>query len=520
MRRHIALIIVCSMALAGLVGASSGAAANELSVLGKGAVKQVSGLYLIQLADGSTLFTHGPDPVPNHGGSIDASDTERSPVCATDYYQHVLYGRLTGSTDRFANVKTTIQSSMRRIDAVLNEESIASGNFPADYKVKCDANGAIQVNSFTASSYDYTSVVDGARAAGYTLSNVDYTIFFDYQPPDYCGVGSYYDDERLTASNYNNNGGGYAVAYNQCCTNETPMHENGHNQGAVQYGAPYSTGTGGHCYDENDVMCYSPDGGDLNQGGTIDRCTDKIHFDCGNDSYFDSATESGEYLASHWNIGSTLNRFIVFGPSVVPPKASMTISCTNLSCAFTDKSTDNGTIVGWQWSFGDAATSTLQNPTHTYAAAGTYLVSMTVTDNDGSSSSASQTLSVTNPDPDPSTPNLANAVAKTDRNGPSGTWKYYKIQVPQGKASLRVTLNATACTLSFCNPDLDLYVRPGLRPDTGNYSCLSHGQTDTEVCNISSPAGTYWYIGVYTFFATPEALLNLSTVNFSISASY
>jgi hypothetical protein len=32
------------------------------------------------------------------------------------------------------------------------------------------------------------------------------------------------------------------------------MHESAHNQGAVQYGAPNSTGTGGHCYDELDAM--------------------------------------------------------------------------------------------------------------------------------------------------------------------------------------------------------------------------------------------------------------------------
>ena len=52
-----------------------------------------------------------------------------------------------------------------------------------------------------------------------------------------------------------------------------PMHENGHNQGAVQYDAPYSTGDGAHCCDENDVMCYA-DGGDLNPAGT---CSSALH---------------------------------------------------------------------------------------------------------------------------------------------------------------------------------------------------------------------------------------------------
>ena len=120
------------------------------------------------------------------------------------------------------------------------------------------------------------------------------------------------------------------------------MHENGHNEGAVQYGAPFSTGTGAHCWDENDVMCYSPDGGDLHQQGTIIRCTDQLHFDCGNDDYFDSSPESCEYLATHWNLGSRLNRFIAFGAgsSNTPPCANFTAVCATLACSFTDSSSD------------------------------------------------------------------------------------------------------------------------------------------------------------------------------------
>ncbi|MFT5233661.1 MAG: endonuclease I [Candidatus Krumholzibacteriia bacterium] len=41
----------------------------------------------------------------------------------------------------------------------------------------------------------------------------------------------------------------------------------------------------------------------------------------------------------------------------------------------------DGTIVAWAWDFGDGATSTLENPSHTYATSGTYIVTLTVTDN-------------------------------------------------------------------------------------------------------------------------------------------
>jgi hypothetical protein len=60
-------------------------------------------------------------------------------------------------------------------------------------------------------------------------------------------------------------------------------------------------------------MCYSPDGGNRNQGGTSLDCADHLHFDCGHDDYFDTEPEAGEYLASHWNLGSPLNRFLAFG---------------------------------------------------------------------------------------------------------------------------------------------------------------------------------------------------------------
>jgi PKD repeat protein len=43
----------------------------------------------------------------------------------------------------------------------------------------------------------------------------------------------------------------------------------------------------------------------------------------------------------------------------------------------------DGSIVSYYWQFGDGATSTAANPSHTYAVAGTYNVTLTVTDNGG-----------------------------------------------------------------------------------------------------------------------------------------
>ncbi|HSF43343.1 MAG TPA: PKD domain-containing protein [Thermoanaerobaculia bacterium] len=82
----------------------------------------------------------------------------------------------------------------------------------------------------------------------------------------------------------------------------------------------------------------------------------------------------------------------------LPPIANFTQVCTNLTCDFTDLSTDaDGTIAARSWTFGDGGTSTAQNPSRTYAAAGTYTVTLSVTDNGGATSSTSKSVTVTAP---------------------------------------------------------------------------------------------------------------------------
>ncbi|MBR9990579.1 MAG: S8 family serine peptidase [Gemmatimonadetes bacterium] len=78
-----------------------------------------------------------------------------------------------------------------------------------------------------------------------------------------------------------------------------------------------------------------------------------------------------------------------------PPSASFTYSCSDLSCSFTDTSTDSdGTIASRAWSFGDGSTSTATNPSHTYSSGGTYSVQLTVTDNDGATNSSTRSVTV------------------------------------------------------------------------------------------------------------------------------
>jgi len=64
------------------------------------------------------------------------------------------------------------------------------------------------------------------------------------------------------------------------------------------------------------------------------------------------------------------------------PVAAFTYEVNGMDVVFTDTSTNDPTA--WAWDFGDGSTSEEQNPTHSYAADGTYTVSLTATNAVGS----------------------------------------------------------------------------------------------------------------------------------------
>jgi gliding motility-associated-like protein len=64
--------------------------------------------------------------------------------------------------------------------------------------------------------------------------------------------------------------------------------------------------------------------------------------------------------------------------------ATDTSGCTPHTVTFTDQSTSaSGSIIQWEWNFGDGATSNIQNPTHVYTNSGTYNVFLKVTASTG-----------------------------------------------------------------------------------------------------------------------------------------
>lgn len=90
-------------------------------------------------------------------------------------------------------------------------------------------------------------------------------------------------------------------------------------------------------------------------------------------------------------------------PPLVPPTASFTVVTNYLEVTVdaSGSSDSDGSIVSYEWDFGDGSTASGMTATHTYAADGTYTIKLTVTDNDGLTDSESKVVEVAGPDMPP-----------------------------------------------------------------------------------------------------------------------
>jgi len=108
-----------------------------------------------------------------------------------------------------------------------------------------------------------------------------------------------------------------------------------------------------------------------------------------------------------------------------PPVADFSYTTNEFTANFTDNSSDSdGSIVSWNWDFGDGITSSEQNVTHTYSSSGSFSVALTVMDDNGAANSTSQNIYVGEPPNNPPTCNFSYtsaglAVTFTDKSSDS-----------------------------------------------------------------------------------------------------
>jgi hypothetical protein len=321
-------LLVLALALMTLAAMSVTAAPDQapravcdggfLDVPGQGPSRALpNGLFEVCLQDGSTVLTHGPDAPEGEGAALPPW-IHKPPACVTSettqYHNRIIYATPSDKPSAFTQLYPKLLASIDQANGFLYQETLPFG-VTADFKFLCSAAGIPIATGHTlptASTADsFSTIVSDLKALGFTNPRAHYWVYYDDAVVCGCsGQGEIKSDSSLSASNLNNVGPRFGIEYGSLLgpAYHTLMHEDGHNMGAVQGLAPHTTGAW-HCTDGRDLMCYD-DGGPNAGNYNPDVCTNFEHYDCNHDDYYHPNPAAGNYLATHWNIGSCLNRFI------------------------------------------------------------------------------------------------------------------------------------------------------------------------------------------------------------------
>lgn len=180
-----------------------------------------------------------------------------------------------------------------------------------------------------------------------------------------------------------------------------------------------------------------------------------------------------------------------------PPAASFSTAISGLTVTFTDTSTDaDGSIASRSWNFGDGTTSTAVNPSRTYAAAGTYTVSLTVTDDQGATNTTSRSVTVSTgggglPECTASrTDELGRNCSRSNLSASTGNTQYFYLLVPSGTTQLRITTTGGT-------GNADLYYSASSWATPNNYTLRSVNAGNSETITVNNPPSGYVYISVH-----------------------
>jgi chitodextrinase len=288
------------------------------------------GLLRVELEDGSSATIHGLDAPPLSAASYTPASSARVGAASradidcvgADQPHYVLvYARPANVGSRYATIAPKLRQEAYKMSAFLDSESQSvDPDAGRHMPFVCDADAPrvldLAVPAVGSGGVDFNALVEDLRADGLAFNdpsgNERYAVFVDASSATGAsGTGHVFsNDSRPGADNQNNRGGLYAVQYRYDGADEpvwsTLLHEIGHTMGAVVNDAPNASGIG-HCHDDQDIMCYADGSRDDLYRPNV--CAVEV-FDCKRDDYYNPAPAAGSYLATHWNVAGTANRWL------------------------------------------------------------------------------------------------------------------------------------------------------------------------------------------------------------------
>ncbi|WP_329569094.1 collagenase [Kitasatospora sp. NBC_01266] len=182
------------------------------------------------------------------------------------------------------------------------------------------------------------------------------------------------------------------------------------------------------------------------------------------------------------------------------PTSLFNQSVNGATVSLTDTSVETASsaqISSWHWTFGDGSSSDQQNPTHTYAAAGTYTVDLTVTDSSGKSASTPASVTVTTGGvatlptcTDTRTDAMGQNCSRANRAEAAGNSDYMYIYLPAGTSTLTVSTSGGTGTAY-------LYYNPSTWASPSAFTASSTNPGTAQSITVTNTTAGYRYLSLY-----------------------
>lgn len=307
-----------------------------------------------EFAKRSSEFSQNMPKIPGNDSGFSLTGSGQ-PACTDDkdFHARLVYARAKDTASRFKEMAPKLRDYFKSADGIVNDEA-KKFNISAHLKVFCEG-GEISITEVALPNTEkyYSSISDtrgvltsDLKKLGFNKESEKYIVFYDgsasgcringVEQPCVSQQTEKGPDDRLIKDNIYNQGPDFALLYKvdenmvqqffgtsyEMLAPILVLHEYAHTLGAVQHSAPNATkkepqSLQKHCMDSptigkggTDIMCKSDGEGEV--FGNACPGTYPFVFDCNNDDYFNPKPEAGSYLATHWNLGSKLNRFIQF----------------------------------------------------------------------------------------------------------------------------------------------------------------------------------------------------------------